>query len=183
MMTAPEIIGGTDAAALRIGPAGRMDFASLRAIELAAFETLRNAGAVSGKAAASDDEELQAYLDAGLLFAAFAGNTPVGYAGAIVAGDRLHVGEMDVHPDWQRRGLGRRLMQTLLARASARGLRGASLTTDRFAPFNAPFYASLGFRMIEGEACPERLRQILASEGLKGLDPARRIAMLLDFPG
>jgi hypothetical protein len=35
---------------------------------------------------------------------------------------------------------------------------------------------------VEGQTCPERLRTILDNERLKGLDPSRRVAMLLDFP-
>ncbi|TRL41878.1 GNAT family N-acetyltransferase [Rhizobium straminoryzae] len=182
-MGATENAAASAEADLHVAPAGKEHFAALRAVELAAFETLRRAGAVSGEPAASSALELQAYLDAGFLVAAFAGAKPVGYAGGTLLEGRLHVGEMDVHPDWQRRGIGRRLMQALLAQAMSRGLCGASLTTDRLAPFNAPFYANLGFRMVEGAAVPERLGQILDSERLKGLDPARRCAMLLDFAG
>lgn len=158
------------------------DFDALRAIELASFETLRAAGAVSGDPEASGDEELQHYLDHALLYAACDHNDlPVGYAGAYVAEKSLHIGEMDVHPDFQRRGLGRRLMGTLLAEGRLRQLAEATLTTDRFAPFNAPFYASLGFRLLEKEECSPRLRTILDYEAEKGLDPLRRVGMLLPF--
>jgi GNAT superfamily N-acetyltransferase len=167
---------------VRIAAAGRADFESLRAIELAAFATLQTAGAVTGEASASTFDELQTYLNAGMLVAAFHKSEPVGYAGGSVAGDRLHIGEMDVHPGWQRKGIGRRLMEALLVEARSRKLRGASLTTDRFARFNAPFYESLGFRIVEKEDCPERLVHILEEEARKGLDPARRVAMRIDFP-
>jgi GNAT superfamily N-acetyltransferase len=156
------------------------DFAALRAIELASFETLRAAGAVSGDPAASTDEELQRYLDHALLYAACdAAGAPVGYAGASVEDGALHIGEMDVHPRWQKKGLGRRLMLTLLDEGRRRKLAEATLTTDRFAPFNAPFYASLGFRLLERRDCAPRLQAILASEADKGLDPDRRVAMAL----
>lgn len=164
---------------IRVEQAGRHDFPALRLVELASFETLRAAGAATGEPEASSDEELQRYLDAGLLYAAFEGQgTVVGYGGGQVVEGWLHIGEVDVHPDWQRKGIGRRLMAALLDDGRSRKLRGATLTTDRFAPFNARFYASLGFHMIEGDA---RLGAILDAEVEKGFDPLRRVAMMLVF--
>lgn len=158
------------------------DFDTLRTIELASFETLRATGAVSGEPDSSSDEELQHYLDHALLYAACNDDdVPVGYAGAYVAENALHIGEMDVHPDAQRKGLGRRLMETLLAEGRSRKLVEATLTTDRLASFNAPFYASLGFRLLERDECSPRLRAILDSEAQKGLDPRRRVGMVLAF--
>lgn len=154
----------------------------LQAIELASFETLRNFGAVHGEAEASSDAELQKYLDHGLLrVVSDEGDTVVGYCGGYVAGNWLHIAEMDVHPAWQRRGFGRRLMKSMIDEAQARRLKGATLTTDRLAPFNAPFYASLGFVLVEKTECDQRLQDILSQEAGKGLDPARRIAMVLEF--
>ncbi len=167
---------------MRIRQATRDDFDSLRSIELASFETLRATGAVSGEPEASSDAELQHYLDHALLYATCDQDyVPVGYAGAYVAEGCLHIGEMDVHPDFQRKGLGRRLMEALLAEGRLRKLAEATLTTDRLAPFNAPFYASLGFRLLEKEECSPRLRAILDAEAEKGLDPLRRIGMVLPF--
>lgn len=165
-----------------IGQASRDHFPALRTIELASFETLRAADAVTGEAAASSDEELQQYLSDSLLFAAFdEKGSPVGYGGAYLAQNLLHIGEVDVHPAWQRKGIGRKIVNALLEEGRARKLAGSTLTTDRFAPFNAPFYSSIGFQMVEGDECPERLRLILAAEQAKGLDPRRRVAMRLAF--
>lgn len=55
-------------------------FADLRAIELAAFETLREAGAVTGQAVANSLEEFCVFSRDGLLLAAFASDSkPVGF--------------------------------------------------------------------------------------------------------
>ena len=72
-------------------------------------------------------------------------------------------------------------MNALLDQGRARKLQGATLTTDRFAPFNAPLYTSLGFHSVDGDACPERLSAILLAEKAKGLDPLRRVAIMLVF--
>lgn len=167
---------------ISIRKAGRSEFPALQAIELASFETLRAAGAVTGEPSSSTDKELRYYVADDLLYAAFDENgIPVGYGGAYEAEGWLHIGEIDVHPNWQRQGIGRRLVEALLHDGRTRGLEGATLTTDRLAPFNAPFYASMGFRLAEGLACPPRLRSILATETENGLDPDRRVAMMLIF--
>lgn len=167
---------------IRIGKASQDHFSALRTIELSSFETLLAAGAVTGEAAASSDEELQQYLDANFLCAAFdEAAVPVGYGGGYIAEGWLHIGEVDVHPSWQRKGIGRQIMNAMLSEARARKLKGSTLTTDRLAPFNAPFYTSIGFHAVEGDACPRRLGAILAAEKNKGLDPLRRVAMMLVF--
>ena len=106
-----------------VQPADRSHFSRLREIERRAFETLRAVGAVSGEAKTNSDAELQAYLHDGLLYAAFdESGEPVGYVGGFIAGDCVHVDEMDVHPDHQRRGIGREMMEAILrgaARASS----------------------------------------------------------------
>ncbi|MFL9501255.1 GNAT family N-acetyltransferase [Rhodopseudomonas palustris] len=165
-----------------IRPATTTDFDALRAIELAAFETLRAAGAVSGVASASSDQQLQRYLDQGLLeVACDHSGDAIGFCGGYIAEHLLHIGEMDVHPNWQRQGVGRALLTAAIDKARAQRLDGATLTTDRFAPFNAPFYATMGFRALAGDELPARLRGILTEEAKIGLDPARRVAMMLQF--
>jgi predicted N-acetyltransferase YhbS len=152
---------------------GRPDFKRIQEIELAAFETLRAAGAVSGEAEASSDQELLVYLEDGLLLGAFdAVGELLGYAGAYMAGTELHIGEMDVDPRFQR------LISAFLEEGGRRSLEAVTLTTDRHAPFNAPFYASMGFQLLAGKEIPERLKAILESEAAKGLDPLRRVAMI-----
>lgn len=161
--------------------ADKSHFAAFQSIELAAFETLRAAGAVSGPPQASSHADLQGFADAGLLFGAFdeAGQA-VGFAGGVNCSGWLHVAEIDVHPDWQGRGVGRRLLDALLDCGRARALLGATLTTDRLASFNARFYTARGFQTVEDNR-PEFLRHILEEEVGRGLDPRRRVAMRIAF--
>jgi GNAT superfamily N-acetyltransferase len=94
--------------------------------------------------------------------------------------ETLYINEIDVVRAWQRKGVGRRLMATAIETARASRLRGVTLTTDRFVPFNAPFYARLGFVEIgENDALPE-LRRTLAIEA-SGDAGERRVAMILQF--
>jgi GNAT superfamily N-acetyltransferase len=94
---------------------------------------------------------------------------------------RLHILEFDVHRDHQGEGLGRRLLTFAIAEARRRGLTGLSLTTFRDAPWNAPFYSTAGFEIIEGEDAKGALQNYLDGEAARGLDPARRCAMILRF--
>lgn len=163
---------------ITIAPAHTGDLAALREIELAAFETLRTAGAVSDEPVASSLEDLERLSREGLLLVAFtADQQPVGFAGAQIEDNWLHIAEMDVHPAWQRKGIGRQLLRALLSAGERRGLAGASLTTDRYAPFNAAFYASLGFEQINADALSARLKGLIDAETASGLDANRRIAM------
>lgn len=165
-----------------IRPATQADFPDLQNVEYAAFETLKAAGAVAGEPVASSAEELQRCLDDGFLLAACDENDqPVGYSSAYIVGDEIYIAELDVHPDSQRQGLGRRLTTTLLDSARARGFSAATLTTDRLAPFNAPFYMSLGFQFLEPPERPRYLTDILQRQIAVGADPARRVAMRLRF--
>jgi predicted N-acetyltransferase YhbS len=165
-----------------IRPADPDDFDEIRRVELAAFETLRSAGAMSGPPAATSAQELRDYLEQGLLLVACAEDGAIaGYCGGCVADGFLHIGEVDVHPEWQRMGLGGRLLGALIELGRARGLLGATLTTDRFAPFNAPFYKTMGFQLLEDKATPPWLRDILQLEVDRGLDPFRRVGMILVY--
>ena len=157
-------------------------FDALRAIELAAFGTLRGAGAVTGQAFANSLKDFCDFSRDGLLLAAFiADSIPVGFIAGTIENRWLHIAEIDVHPDWQSKGIGRLLMQAMLSSGRQRGLAGATLTTDKMVAFNAKFHASLGFEIVEGESCPLHLIRYKKEEIEMGFDPARRVGMRLDF--
>ncbi|OSN06721.1 acetyltransferase [Lonsdalea britannica] len=157
-------------------------YSSLRAIELAAFETLREAGAVTGQAVANSLKVFYDFSRDGLLLAAFTPDSiPVGFIAGNFEDIWLHIAEIDVHPNLQRNGVGRLLMQALLSSGQQLGLAGATLTTDNIVAFNAKFYASLGFEIVEGQSCPPHLISQKAEEIKMGFNPARRVAMRLKF--
>lgn len=165
-----------------IRPADPQHFDQLRAIELAAFETLRHAGAVTGQAGASSVEALSHFRRDGLLLMACTPDfVPVGFVAGKIEDTWLHIAEIDVHPEWQRHGIGRRLMQTILDVGQQHGMKGATLTTDRLAAFNARFYATVGFEIVEGRARPRHLVSLSADEIAQGFNPARRVAMWMTF--
>jgi len=107
-----------------------------------------------------------------------ADDIPVGFAHVVVHEDGVaHLEEVDVHPDHARRGLGRRLVQTVCAWATSRGYHAVSLTTFRDVPWNMPFYTGLGFVPVAPDRVGAALRSVIDDETRRGLDPARRVVM------
>ena len=112
-----------------------------------------------------------------------AGNAPgpVGFALMRICGDIALLAQMDVLPAHARKGLGRGLIRQAAARAWAQGFPALYLTTFAHIPWNAPFYARLGFQALERNGLPPVLQEILESERKMGL--RNRLAMRLDLSG
>src|SRR5262249_15536009 len=91
----------------------------------------------------------------------------------------LHIDEVDVAFDHQRRGFGRALLGAATDWARRAGLREITLTTFRDVAFNRNFYAASGFVEVAPEQMSERLAGILAREADNGLDAKQRCAMVL----
>jgi GNAT superfamily N-acetyltransferase len=82
-------------------------------------------------------------------------------------GGELHVFELDVIAGRQKQGVGTALMAAARTAAIARGCSAMTLTTFSNIPFNAPFYARLGFVTLDAPG--PRLAAILAREAERGL--------------
>ena len=154
----------------------------LTEIELDAFGALAEARGDGLEAHALPQDVLRRSLEDELLFvAADSGNEPIAFLAGKERDGMLYVEEVDVARAWQRRGVGRRLMATAIETARASRLIGVTLTTDRFVPFNAPFYAKLGFVEIADDDLVPQLRQTLEREASIGTGGDRRVAMILRF--
>lgn len=114
----------------------------------------------------------------GRLWVAQAGDgTVAGFALASRSGAQAFLDEMDVHPAHARRGIGRALVAAVVQWARAQGLVSLGLTTFSHLPWNAPFYARLGFVALAPAALCPHLSAALAGEAALGL--RRRVAMRL----
>jgi GNAT superfamily N-acetyltransferase len=167
-------------AAVSITPASPADLPALAGIERAAArlfppEDLAPALAETTVPAATLEEARAS----GRLFVARLGDRPVGFLVACLLDGEPFIIELDVLPEHHRRGLGSALVRAIVGWAGARGLRGVTLTTFRHLPFNAPFYAKLGFVELPPAEQGPQLRARLAEEAEQGLDPAKRVAMRL----
>jgi GNAT superfamily N-acetyltransferase len=160
------------------------DVAHLPDLERAAGAAFRNLGMAS---IADDDppptNDLLAYQHAGRAWVASDDvDQPIAYLVIDVVDETAHVEQISVHPDFDRQGLGRALLDTLAAWAARRGLTALTLTTFTDVPWNAPYYARLGFRVVTEDEWTPGLRSIRQHEAAIGLDAWPRVVMRRPVP-
>jgi GNAT superfamily N-acetyltransferase len=103
----------------------------------------------------------------------------VGYALASVVDGEGHLHQVSVQRSASGRGIGKSLINEVIAWTIHSGYVAVTLTTFRDVPWNGPYYARLGFvPMLPEEMGPE-LRAVRAKEFEHGVDVAPRIAMRL----
>ena len=105
----------------------------------------------------------------------------VGFAHVVLLDDghetRAHLEQVSVLPEHGRRGTGARLVRAAAEEARWDGFGELSLCTYRDVPWNAPFYARLGFEVVQPVGVLAELR---AREQERGLDEAgERVVMRL----
>ena len=91
--------------------------------------------------------------------------------------DALHIWQIAVHRDHQRRGIGQKLIEAAQQFAADHGINALTLTTFKEVPWNEPYYQRLGFITLDWEAIGPRLRSVLNAERQAGLPAAQRCAM------
>jgi len=123
-------------------------------------------------------DSLVAAQQAGLLWVALEpAGVPVGFAVASIRGRCVHLEELDVLPGHGRKGVGSALIEAVEGHALDSGCDEITLTTFRDVPWNAPFYARIGFEVIaEADLGADLVRQ-LSDEAALGLERSRRVAM------
>lgn len=105
----------------------------------------------------------------------------VGFVHVLELNRIAHLEQLSVLPTHGRRGHGRGLVHAALAEARARGHVAVTLRTYADVPWNAPFYASVGF--VETEPTTEFHQQLVETEERLGLGRyGRRIQMTATFP-
>ncbi|UDG01485.1 GNAT family N-acetyltransferase [Enterobacter cloacae] len=164
---------------ITVRPTRPGDVTALPAIERAAGERFRDYPELAWLAEGdviSAEQHLD-YAERGLSWLALANDQPVGFILAETHVSSLFIVELSVHLDWQGKGIGRRLIVCVAGQARKRGLASLTLTTFRDVPWNAPFYAWLGFEMIT-TLTPE-LREKREEETAHGLAYDARCAMRL----
>ena len=129
--------------------------------------------------ATSLDDFSSAQADGMLWTALSSDGTPVGFAIVRMLDDLAYLQEIGVHPDHGRRGIGTALIHAVFAWARSHSIEAVTLTTFRHLPWNAPFYERLGFRLLNQGELTTGLEAVLAVEKAEGLDPTKRVAMLM----
>jgi GNAT superfamily N-acetyltransferase len=164
---------------MRIRTATEADLPAMREIERAAGTAFAEVGM---REIADDEplslEELAGYQAGGRAWVAedVAGR-PVAYLIADLVDEGVHVEQVSVHPSAARRGIGRALLDHAAAYAAARGASALTLTTFAEVPWNAPYYARCGFRVVSDAGLSPALRAIRDREKAHGLDQWPRVTM------
>ena len=165
-----------------IRPARPDDILYLAPIELAAAQLLAGHAPESVLNETTNEAELFTAQTEGLLWVALADKVRVGFAHLkIMEPGAIHLAEIDVHPDYGRRGIGTKLVEAVCNWAAANGYRYMTLTTFRDVRWNMPFYARLGFEPIPSTGLTPALISIIEDEARRGLDTDRRVAMRIEL--
>ncbi len=104
---------------------------------------------------------------------------PVGFLGAHRDLGELHILEFDVEAVHQGKGLGRLLLNHVIAWARAEGLSEVTLTTFRSIAWNRPFYAKMGFVEISDDDMPRHLADTLKAERARNLEERCALWLIL----
>ena len=125
---------------------------------------------------------MAARQQAGLLWV-FSGQRgePIAYLMADLVDGCLHIEQVTVHPSHARHGRGRALLDHAASQAAADGLPALTLTTFARVPWNAPYYARCGFRILGDAEVTPGLRAIRHQEAEMGVDRWPRVCMRRDL--
>ncbi|OXJ09415.1 GNAT family N-acetyltransferase [Burkholderia sp. HI2500] len=170
-------------APILIRPATREDAAAMAAVEVAAAQRFREIGMTHiAEAEPTDTAAVLVRIDGGRAYVAVdAHGTCVGFAFyRLLDAQRLYLEELDVAPSHAGQRIGARLIEQVTARAAQEGIAEVVLSTFRDAPWNAPYYARLGFSIVDAAALDDTLRAIRAHHVSLGLDETQRVFMRAD---
>ena len=165
-----------------IRPATLADIDAMQQIEIASGELWAAIGMQDiADDGAHETELLECYVHDAQAWVAVADGAVCGYAIADVIDGNAHLEQVTVRPEFGRRGIGRQILDEVIAWARAQQFRSITLLTFRDVAWNGPYYARLGFvEIADAELGPE-LAALRTHEATLGLDVSSRMAMRLSL--
>ncbi len=165
---------------VQLRPGHLADVFRMQEIERAAAELFRGTDLIDVDAMTvlATSEHLAA-IDEGLSITAESGGRIAGFVIGDMHGSDAYLRELDVDPDFQKRGIGAALVNAFIEAARKKGAKMVYLSTFRSPPWNAPFYRKLGFRDVAHEDCLPWMTAIWQAQAVF-LDMDTRIFMKLD---
>ncbi len=159
--------------------AKEQDLAILQVIEKKAsalFAKTKHYAAVSKYVTSLDDFKLA--RAAGHLFVAINdADIPIGFVLIEKMKHGAHLHEIDVLPEYGRKGVGTALVKKVCEWAMENKHPAVTLTTYKDIPWNAPFYRSLGFYDLSINELPDQLYKLFLRENEIGLLMEERVVM------
>lgn len=120
-----------------------------------------------------------AAIEAGLSFIAEVDGRAAGFIMGDMHGADAYLHELDVDTAYQQKGAGAALVKAFIAAAKRQSAGAVYLSTFRAPPWNAPFYARLGFSEVaRGDYLP--WMTAIEAEQAKLLDINTRVFMRID---
>ncbi len=161
-----------------IRPARADDLAVLPHVEQAAGAAFR----ALGMDAIADDEpppreHLAEYQRAGRAWVAEDAGQVVGYLLLDVLAGAAHIEQVSVDSAHARRRIGQALIEAASTWAREHDLSSMTLTSFEHVPWNAPYYARLGFAVLPDDEQPPEVAALRRAEAARGLDAWPRVAM------
>lgn len=120
---------------------------------------------------------LEQALEDKRLWVALVDEKAVGFAAASVVDGGGYADEIDVMPEFCRRGIGTRLVMTVVDWARAGNLPYLTLITFSHLAWNAPFYEKLGFKIMTRAEHGKELAGLIEEERRIGINIANRVVM------
>ncbi|WP_410788083.1 GNAT family N-acetyltransferase [Kribbella sp. C-35] len=164
---------------MNIRTAHRDELPALQELELAAGVLFREIGMTDvAEHPPPAVEVFEEFRQAGRLWVSVDdADKPTGFVFVKLVDGGVHIEQVSVHPDQHGHGIGRGLIEYVGTWAAEQGFPVLTLSTFRSVPWNAPYYARLGFTELPAAEFTPGLTEILAAETAFGLDPAERVFM------
>lgn len=164
---------------VRIRPASEGDLAGLAELEVAAGQLFHSVGLHEVAAHESTAEELREPLERHRIWVAERGGDVAGYVVAEVLDGNAHIAQVSVAPEHGRQRIGARLVAWVEEWGRAAGRPATTLTTFRDVPWNAPYYARLGYAELPTASIGPELAATMAHEAaMPGIEADQRCAMV-----
>jgi ribosomal protein S18 acetylase RimI-like enzyme len=113
------------------------------------------------------------------LLAADGSSTLVGWALLTLTGTECSLGQLSVHPDVARRGIGSALLGAIIRRVRAAGEPTLVLSTQADIVWNQPWYERFGFEVVPPSAWTTGMQEVTSEQSDDGLDWTTRVHMRL----
>lgn len=161
-----------------IRPARAGEAALLAAIEFAAQQRFKPYMPAIASGGVTAEDIFTTLIEVGrCLVGADGADAPVAFLIWEILDGNAYIRELAVLPEHAGQRLGARLIAAVAAEARRRGLPMLTLTTFRDIPWNAPYYARLGFTEIPEAEYGRDLIAMIEMQRRHGLDISKRLAM------
>jgi GNAT superfamily N-acetyltransferase len=150
----------------------------LAEIEKEASKLFSDYGLEAGALAdATLKEEFVQAAEQGLLWVAVISGKIIGFALVLIIEGQPLLAELDVLPQFGKRGIGTKLLNEVISWAKFKKYSIITLTTFKNIPWNYPFYKKMGFMVLPENLYTSGINKLVEHEHSRGLYQEERCVM------